>query len=234
MKARILFFSILLAGIFAAGSVKAEEETRDVSSFSEISLRISGKLYLKQGDKQSVRVVAKESVLSDIITEVKGNELVIRFPNSNLFQRNFNPGKIEIYVTVPDVSALSVSGSGDIIAENLEARILNLSLSGSGGIQIGSLTSSKLKGSISGSGNIELGGKKTADELSVTISGSGNFNAADFEADQVNVTIAGSGNCNVLSNGNIKARIAGSGSVFYKGNPSIDASTAGSGKVKEM
>jgi len=234
MKARILFFSLLVAGLFIASSVKAEEETRNVSSFSEISLRISGKLYLKQGEKQSVRVVAKESVLKDLITEVKGNELVIRFPNSNLFQRNFNPGKIEIYVTVPDVSALSVSGSGDIIAEKLEARILNLSLSGSGGIEIASLESSKLKGSISGSGNIEVGSRNKADELSVTISGSGNFNSAGFEAENISVTIAGSGNCNVFSNGTIKARIAGSGSVFYKGNPSIDASTAGSGKVKEM
>ncbi len=234
MKARILLFSLLLAGIFAVNSVKAEEENREVSPFSEISLRISGNLYLTQGNKQSVRVVAKESVLSELITEVKGNELVIRFPNSNIFQRNFKPGKIEIYVTVPDVSALSVSGSGDIIAEKLEARILNLSLSGSGGIKLGSLESSKLKGSISGSGNIEVKGRKVADDLSVTISGSGNFNATDFEADAVSVTIAGSGNCNVTSSGTIKARIAGSGSVFYSGNPSIDASTAGSGKVREM
>ncbi|MFV0593688.1 MAG: head GIN domain-containing protein [Draconibacterium sp.] len=234
MKARILILCLVVAGLFITSSVKAEEQVREVSMFSGISLRVSANVYLSQGKKQSIRVVAKESTLEQLITEVNGDKLIIRFPGSNIFQRNFKPGKIEIYVTVPDVNDLSVSGSGDIIAEKLEARILNLSLSGSGGIKIASLESGKLKGNISGSGSIEVRGKKIADDLNVTISGSGNFNAADFEADQVSVTIAGSGNCNVLSNGNIKARIAGSGSVFYNGNPSIDASTAGSGRVKEM
>ena len=51
MKARILLFSLLLAGIFAVNSVKAEEENREVSPFSEISLRISGNLYLTPGQQ---------------------------------------------------------------------------------------------------------------------------------------------------------------------------------------
>jgi hypothetical protein len=214
MKTRILLLSLLLTGIFAFNNARAEEENREVSPFSGISLRISGKVYLKQGAKQSVKVVAKEEVLGDIITEVNNDKLIIRFTNKVVFQRNFNPGKIEIYVTVPDVNDLSVSGSGDIIADELNARILNLALSGSGGIKIGSLESSKVKGAISGSGNIEINDGGVADEL--------------------NVTISGSGNCNVNSNGSVKARIAGSGNVYYRGNPSIDASVAGSGKVKKM
>jgi len=234
MKIKFLMLSILLAGIFMTGTVQAEEQDRDVSSFSAISLRIPGKLYLKQGSTQSVRIEAKESVIDDIITEVSGNKLIIRFPNKTIFQRSFNPGKVEIYVTVPDIDELSVSGSGDIISDELVARILDLSISGSGNITIDELTSKKVKGSISGSGNINLEGNETADELTFSISGSGNCNAAGFEAENVTVNTSGSGNCNVMSNGSIRARIAGSGNVFYKGNASIDASVAGSGRVKRM
>ena len=234
MKIRILMLSLLVAGIFATGSVKAEEQTRDVSTFSAISLRVPGKLYLKQGKTQSVRIEAKESVIDDIITEISGNKLIIRFPNKTIFKKSFNPGKIEIYITVPDVDELGISGSGDIISDDLEARILSLAISGSGNINIGNLDSKKVKGSISGSGNINIEHGGVAEELTVSISGSGNCNAAGFEADDVTVNTSGSGNCNVQSNGSVKARIAGSGSVFYKGNASIDASVAGSGRVKKM
>ena len=234
MKSKLLLVSLLVAGIFTFNLVQAEEETRDVSSFSEISLRIPAKLYLKQGEPQSIRIEAKESVLEDIITEVKGNELHIRFPNKTIFQRSFNAGKIEVYITVPDVSALGVSGSGDIIVEDLEARILDLAVSGSGNIEIDNLDSKKVKGSISGSGNIRIDDGGVAEELTVSISGSGNFDGSGFEADDVTVNTSGSGNAKVKSDGSIKARVAGSGNIYYMGGASIDASVAGSGRVRKM
>ncbi len=234
MKTKFLFLSLFLLGIFTFNTVTAEEEKRDISAFSEISLGIEAKLYLTQGSSQSVRVVAKSSTLEDIITEVKNRKLTIRFPNKNIFKRNYNPGKIDIYITVPDISALGVSGSGNIIIEDLESRILDLSVSGSGDIDIDDLDTEKLKASISGSGNISVGEGGIAEELSVSISGSGNFSGKQFEADKVTVRTSGSGNCSVTSNGSIKASIAGSGNIYYSGNPSIDASVAGSGKVKKM
>lgn len=234
MKTKILFFSLLLLGVFIFNNAAAEEEIRDISAFSEIGLNIAAKLYLEQGSKQSVRIVAKSSTLKDIITEVKNQKLIIRFPNKNIFKRNLDQGKITIYITVPDVNALGVSGSGDIIVEELEARILDLAVSGSGNISIDELDTEKVKASISGSGNISLGNDGVAEELSVSISGSGNFSGKQFEAEKVTIRTSGSGNCTVTSNGSIKASIAGSGSVYYRGNPSIDASVAGSGTVKKM
>nr|WP_319272096.1 head GIN domain-containing protein [uncultured Draconibacterium sp.] len=234
MKTRVLLFSLFVMGLFIASTVQAEEETRDVSSFSEISLRIPATVHLEQGSPQSVRIEAKQSTLEDIITEVNGSKLVIRFPGKSIFQRNYKPGKIDIYISVPDVSGLGISGSGDILADEIEARIIDLAVSGSGNIKIDELTSEKVKGAISGSGNITIESDGVADELSVSISGSGNFKADRFEAEDVTVSTSGSGNCNVNSNGSLKARIAGSGSVYYKGSPRVDSSVAGSGKVKSM
>ncbi len=233
MKRRILVLAIVLLGISMLNPLLAEDQERDVPSFSKISLRISGNLYLKQGEKQSVKIVAKESTLEDIITEVKDRTLNIRFPSNFVFKK-YDPGKIDIYVTVPEVDGLSISGSGDILAENINTRILDLAVSGSGDIKIGELSSERISGSISGSGNVRIEKGGVADELSVSISGSGGFDAAEYEADDVTVRISGSGNCKITTNGSIKARIAGSGNVYYSGNPSIDSSVAGSGKVREM
>jgi hypothetical protein len=221
-----------MIGYLWGNPVSAKEETRELPSFSEISLRISAKVYLEQGKNQSVRIVADSETLEQVITEVKGRTLNIRFPNNNIFKR-WDPGKIEIYISVPEVDGLNLSGSGDIISEKIETRILDLLISGSGNIKIEQLTSERVSAAISGSGNIKIEGSGVADELKTRITGSGNIDASGFEAKNVDAQTSGSGNSSVFSNGSIKVRIAGSGSVYYSGNPAIESSIAGSGKVKE-
>jgi hypothetical protein len=235
MKTKILILVALFLAFSNVNKVQAEDEERNVPSFSEISLRIPGKLYVEQGKNQSVEIVAKSSVLDEIITDVKDRKLSIRFAAKNYLKRDFQPGKIEIFITVPEIDGLSVSGSGDIIAEEVNTRILDLAISGSGDILIEELKTERLKAAISGSGNIDVEkGKQVADDLSVSISGSGNFNARNFEVKDVMVRTAGSGNATVFTNGSLKARVAGSGNVYYKGNPNIDTSVAGSGKIKKL
>ncbi|MBN2636064.1 MAG: DUF2807 domain-containing protein [Prolixibacteraceae bacterium] len=233
MKTKVLFITILIVSSLLFLSAKAEQEERSVPAFSKISLRISANVHVEQGAKQNVRVEAKSSVLEDLITEVKDRTLIIRLPNNFLFQ-SYNTGKIDIYITVPEIDGLVVSGSGNIITENVSTRILDLTVSGSGNIKIEELRVERVTATISGSGGIAIDDGGIADNLNVTISGSGNLKASDFEANDVNASISGSGNCSIKSNGSIKARIAGSGSVYYSGNPSIDSSVAGSGKVRKQ
>lgn len=234
MKVRIVFISLFILGTFLNNPAFADDEERKVSTFSEVALRIPAKVYIEQGKTQSVEIVAKSSTLEEIITEVKGRTLNIKFPNTNYFWKKFEPGKIEIHITMPEIDGLSVSGSGDIIAEEIESRILELAVSGSGDIVIDELDAKRVSSSISGSGDITINNGGVADDLSVSISGSGDVKAIGFEASDVVVRVSGSGNCSVSSNGSIKARIAGSGNVNYKGNPSIDSSVAGSGRVKKL
>ena len=233
MKNRILLLGLFFLSISFINRVSAEEQERTVPSFSKISLRVSANVHLEQGSKQSIRVEAKSSALEDLITEVKDRTLIIRFPNSFIL-RGSNNGKIDIYITVPEVDGLTISGSGDIIAEKVDTRILDLVVSGSGNIRIGNLKTERVSATISGSGGINIGDGGVADEFKATISGSGNIKAADFEANEVTARISGSGNCSVSSNGSINARIAGSGTVYYSGNPSIDSSVAGSGRVRKL
>lgn len=232
MKTKVLFLTLLFISNLFVLSAKAESEERSVSSFSKISLRISANVYVEQSSKQSLRIEAKSSALEDIITEVKNNTLIIRLPNNFPF-RNFNTGKVDVYITVPEIDGLTVAGSGDIMAKKVESHDINLTISGSGNIKIDNLKSKHVSGTISGSGGINIG-DGDADDFKATISGSGDIKASDFEVDEVSARIAGSGNCSVRSNGSINARIAGSGSIFYSGNPSIDSSVAGSGRVRKM
>ena len=227
-----LFLLIQLTVFLFSYTVSAEEEIRELPSFSEISLRISAKVYLEQGEKQSVRIVADSETLEQIITEVKGRTLNIRFPGNNIFKK-WDPGKIEIYISVPEIDGINLSGSGDVISEKINTRILDLLISGSGNIRIEQLTAERVSATITGSGNIKIQDGGVADELKTRISGSGNIDTSGFEAQNIDAQTTGSGNSSVFSNGMIKVRIAGSGNLYYSGNPAIESSIAGSGKVKE-
>jgi len=233
MKTKLSAAIFLLAIILFTSKVQAEEQTRKVDSFSEISLRIGAKVHLEQGSKQNLEIVAKSSTLDELITEVKDGTLIIRFPNKDFFWKTFQPGEITIYVTTPEINGLGISGSGDIIADNqIKTKILDLGISGSGNIKLSELNAERVKGTISGSGDIVLGGKTPAQDLSISISGSGNLKAMDYRSVDVSVKIAGSGNVEIEAIKNLYVRLAGSGNVIYKGSPMIDQSIAGSGKVR--
>jgi len=227
---------ILLAILFLVGSQIITGQTsqkRNVSAFTEISLKIDGNVHLKQGSTQSVEVKGEEGTLNRLITDVSDRKLVIKYPSDTWFS-NWKPGKVDIYITIPQIDKLVISGSGSIVADDkIDSRILDMLLSGSGDISLAELNSEKVTVTLSGSGNVKLSGNGTASEFKATISGSGNVKAIDFPANEVNVKIGGSGNCFVNSGKNLVVKLAGSGNVIYRGNPLVDSTILGSGNVKK-
>ncbi|MCL3779733.1 DUF2807 domain-containing protein [Prolixibacteraceae bacterium JC049] len=230
------FLNLFLIAIFSIFSLSANAETeeRHLGAFTELSLRINAKVHLEQGKEQSVELVGSSSSLGKIITEIKGNKLIIRTKSSKRwFSSDNNLGKIEIYITMPEIDGIFVSGSGDIISEGkIKSRIIDLAISGSGDIDIEHLECNRVDSEISGSGHIVIDKGNAEEEFDIRISGSGHVKASGFKAEDVNVKVSGSGNSYVYANHSLKVRVAGSGDVYYSGSPRIDSSIAGSGKVK--
>ncbi len=235
MKTILTWLAIFSLCIFSANKANAEGRERNVAPFSGISLRVPGDLYLTQGDKQNIEIVAKPSTLEQIITEVKEGKLIIRFPNKNYVWKDFESGKIVIYVTVPEINELSISGSGNIIGEDgLQSKILDLAVSGSGNINIQELKAEQVKVTVSGSGDIIIKGNETATDLSAAISGSGNLKALDFAVEDALIKVSGSGNCSVYAKNKLTVKVAGSGNVKYRGNPQTDKTVVGSGSISNI
>ncbi len=234
MKSRILALVAILVFAGSQQIIAQKSQTRNnLSAFTEISLKIGANVHLKQGSTQSVEVKGEENTLTKLITDVKERTLVIKFPADTWFS-NWNPGKIDIYVTIPQIDGLTISGSGSIVSEDkIDTRILSLLLSGSGNIKLDDLNAEKVSAALSGSGNVFISGRGTASEFKASISGSGNIKAIDFPANDVDVKISGSGNCHVNSIKNLVAKLAGSGNVIYRGDPLVDTTIVGSGNVKK-
>ena len=219
-------FSLVLILVTTLAFSQNKEE-RDVSEFSGISLGINAELYLTQGSPQKLVIEASEDQLAKIKTVIRDGHLKIRDETINSRFRN-----VKIWITVPEVEALNLSGSGKIIAETpVSSEELELKISGSGKVKISELKAGELDVAISGSGDVYLSG--TATETDVFISGSGSLLGSGLKVEECNVKISGSGSCEVDATGELDVVISGSGRVTYYSNPQVDAKVSGSGKVKK-
>ncbi len=232
MKTIFLFIVVfLLSGNIPAASNEIVKETRNVSAFSAISLSLSANVYLSQGNQQKVEIEGDKEMLEKIEMKADGNTLEIK-TKEDCFS---NPGKINIYIVVPEIKRLILKGSGKIISQTpFKTDGLIINVSGSGTIKIQKLEVSEADIVISGSGSIDLTSGKSENKLNITITGSGSFYGNGFQADRVKVNISGSGSAKVWAVNTLETYITGSGSVYYKGNPLVNANAVGSGKTRAL
>lgn len=232
-----LFFVLLLVFIGSTlsgqswrgivGDGQKVKQTLAVDDFNKLTLSIAGDLYIRQGNSQSVEVEAQQNIIDNIKTEVKDDRWKVRF-DKNVRKHS----GVTIWVTVKDLSAIGVSGSGSITGENtFTADDLNVSISGSGNIEM-DIEADDINVGISGSGNITLEGK--SETMDCAISGSGNIRAQDFETVSCDINISGSGDVRCDVSGDLTATVSGSGDVYYEGNPRVKARVSGSGDIEPI
>jgi hypothetical protein len=232
MKRAIYMLLFVGALILVTGNLTGQstvKETRKVSGFTEIRFGIAGNLYVKTGPEFSLTLEGDKSYLAEIETVVTKDRLVIRMDNFRLF----NNEKVNVFITLPELKGLAVSGSGVAKIENtIKADALYLDVSGSGKLITADLSADKLDCSVSGSGDIDIKGSGNIDKGEISISGSGSYSGETVKYDYLHVVISGSGRCTCSVTESLDASISGSGNVYYIGNPKINARVSGSGHVR--
>ena len=115
----------------ATGDV--EKRTIEVDRFDGVSLAYSGNIYLRQGSKQSVEVEMQESMFAHLSTDVRDGVWKIKF-DRNISTRQ----RVNIYITMPELTVASVSGSGNIKGETAFTNLgdVKISVSGSGDVEL--------------------------------------------------------------------------------------------------
>jgi hypothetical protein len=244
---------VLLAFVSTTAVFAQSRETRNVSTFTKISFRVPGKLYLRQGATQKVEIEGDRDVIREIETEVDGSKLIIG-KEGKWFDWNWDDkdkDKVNVYITVKDIEAVSVSGSGDLVGETkIVSSNLDLNVSGSGSLRLDVEVSGDLEADVSGSGDLDVKGK--CRDFNSNVSGSGKVQAnvaindmADFgvsgsgkiyasgSATRVKTAISGSGKVLAadLQANSCDVRISGSGDVEINVKEQLDANISGSGSI---
>lgn len=216
------------------GSGNVITEDRQVANFDRIALEGSGQVIVTQGGSESLTVETDDNVMEHVKTEVEGGTLTLGLVTGLPTGLNIqSTTRLIFYVGVDDLAGLSISGSGDIEGEMIEAERLDASVSGSGNVRISNLTASEMQAEISGSGEVDLAGGEAA-EQDISISGSGEYLAGEVCSASVTVSISGSGKATVCATETLDADISGSGSVGYFGRPSVSSSGSGSGNLNSL
>ena len=228
LLAVVLFFIpsciVVINGKSVQGSGNIVTQEREVAEFSKVHLKGSGKVILTQGERQSLEIKTDDNIMPLIETDVSGSRLNISHGNHRL-----RPTFFEVYITIQQLKGVGISGSGDIVGNDLFVTdTLNVEISGSGDMDL-EVETELLENKISGSGSLQLSGK--AEEYTISVSGSGKINAFEMDAKHVAVRVSGSGDCRISASESLEARISGSGDVYYRGQPRIDAEISGSGSL---
>ncbi|MCO5936009.1 DUF2807 domain-containing protein [Mucilaginibacter sp. RB4R14] len=224
---------VATALVVTAGLAKADTQDRHLTGFTSVAVAGSYDVFITQGSSESVKVDAPANIIDKIITEVKGGVLVIHTKEGNNWNWESGNKKMIVYVSIKDISAVSLAGSGDVVfKDGLRATSLKIKLTGSGDIS-GKVDVKNLESSIAGSGDITLSGR--ADNSTVSVVGSGDFTGQNLVTTNTQVKVAGSGDARVNANDKIDASVVGSGDVHYTGSAkNISSSKAGSGSVSRM
>jgi hypothetical protein len=214
--------AIVLLACTITFSFAQETETRNVGSFSGVKASEGIDVYLKKGDKESVKIEATGTSTKEVITEVSGSYLKVHMKDGN--HRNID---IKVYVTYVQLDKLSASSAGSIFAEgSLKASNMEVSASSAGTIEV-SIDVNDLEASSSSAADIELKGR--ARNITVDASSAGEIDAYDLESESVNAEASSGGSVKIHVTKSLTAHASSGGGIRYRGNPDKSVTNSSSG-----
>jgi len=188
------------------GNATASSRTLNWDGSDEVSLNVPGRArYTPNGDNQ-MHVSGDPDAVARV--RVRGGRI-------ELDCRSGNWGDHALEITLPGkrFDKFSIAGSGKLQLENLDQRDLRVS--------------------IAGSGSITANGK--ADDVEISIKGSGDADLGKVQADDAKVEIFGSGNADIAPRGEAEIHIFGSGDVNLHTTPrNVETHIAGSGRIHNV
>ena len=246
-------FLISLLGIFVAAATFAQEETRNLSSFNEVSAHEGISVYLSEGSNESARVVINGGNvdLDDVLTDVSGSRLKIHLEDRNGWNnRNVD---VDVFVTYKSLSALKassaasievedvidangdfevdVSSAGDVRAKITGIDELEVDASSAGDAEL-EVEADEIEASVSSSGGIEISGIARVQDIEA--SSSGDYEGYDLESKEAEASASSGGSIEVNVSEKIRARASSGGSVRYEGEPKyVNADSSSGGRVKK-
>lgn len=212
-------------GTGISGNGDVVEESRDVDGFSGVEVSTGIDVYLTQGNVFEVVVEADENLQDVILTELKGDKLVVRTDHVNI--RSAKAKKV--HVTLPELTELRISSAGDCVGQTtFQCEDLRISISSAGDLTL-EVEADRIDLDISSSGDARLSG--SAEVFDASLSSAGDLHAFDLVAYKVDVTVSSAGDARVHATEEIDMSASSAGSIYYRGDAKVvrsNSSSAGS------
>jgi len=218
---------VLLLSSVAFSGLSQQSEVRQIGVFQGVRVSEAIDVYLKKGDKESVKVEATGTELSNVLTEVNGTTLKIHMHDGNFRNRK----SVKVYVTYVRVEKLSASSAANIFStEPIKSGKMEISVSSAGSVEV-IIESESVIVNASSAGKTVLEGKTNS--LEIEASSAGDIDAYKLESENVNASVSSAGSAKISVSKELEAHAGSGGSIRYRGNPlktNTDSSSGGSVK----
>jgi len=209
-------------GTGISGNGNVVEDVRDVDGFAGVEVSTGIDVFLSQGNTFEVVVEADENLQEVILTELKGDQLVVRTDNVNI--RSAKSKKV--HVTLPELSKLKISSAGDVVGQTpFRCDDLSLSISSAGDLTL-EVEAGRIDLNISSSGDARLSG--SAGVFYATLSSAGDLHAFDLVAGKVDVNVSSAGDARVHATEELEMNASSAGNIYYRGEAEVVRSTSSS------
>jgi hypothetical protein len=222
----IKLVSIVLMITVSSLSFAQQSEVRVLGSFTGVKSAEAIDVYLKKGEKESVRVEATGVRLSDVLTEVSGSYLKI-----HMLKGSYRNVDVKVYVTYVTLNKISASSASNVFSDGIiRSSSLDVSVSSAASVELSIEAESSLI-ETSSAGDATLEGK--VKRLEVEASSAGEIDAYELECEMVEAGASSAGSIKVNVTRQLDAHASSGGSIRYRGSPAktnTDSSSGGSVK----
>ncbi len=218
--------TIVVIGNGQLGSVE-----RPVTGVTRVNLAMPGDLEVRLGSPATILISGDENLLPSLTSTVSGNELTL----GTAWNTDLRPvARLSYLLTVPTLTGIITSSSGDVTAPALTSGTLSLRTSSSGTIKVTSFEGDTLKSAITSSGNISVGSGSVGSQT-IEVSSSGDVGVGGVQSRSADVTISSSGDVTLWVTERLEVTISSSGNVRYYGMPSqVNTRLTSSGTVQAL
>lgn len=224
-------FSILLVVILSTNLLAFE--SRNLPEFDEVSAATGIKVVLIKSSETKANVEVENGDTKDVITEVKGSKLQIKFDSNLGWSRSHRNRKATVTVYYKSLDGVHVSSGAMVTAKNkIQGNDLNLKGS-SGGMMELDIESNNLTIDISSGGVLTISG--AVHDLDIDVSSGGVLKAEDLDCDNANADASSGGVATFKVSKMLDADASSGGSIRYLGNPDkIRTNTSVAGSIKAI
>lgn len=223
-----MFLNICISNTYA----QTIEEIRNISNFKGIHISSGIDLYVKQGNVESVKIIADKDKMEKIKTEKEGDILKI-FAGSSKGWFNFefdwsNKKTIKVYVTVKNLNSIAATGGSDVFSEG-KLDLIKLDVKATGGSDIKlDLDTDELTCETTGGSDVILSG--TATVFKAFSTGGSDLKASKLRSNFCSISSTGGSDAYVWAEKEISISATGGSDVYHKGGARVvkSSSTGGS------
>lgn len=213
----------------AAATGQAATRSYAVAGFTRLSQLGPDDVDVRVGSGFSVRAEGDAAVLQKLGITRDGDILRIERARGSGINWN-NGGKARVYVTMPHITAVSLTGAGDMTIDRVEGAVFDGEIAGAGDLTIGAMAVGAATLSIVGAGDLKVSG--TATSLKASTTGAGDIDAGGLTARSAVVDTTGAGNIRAVVDGEAKVSVMGAGDVDLGPRARCTVDRMGPGSVR--